>query len=93
MTVYCPIYLHTTIGLSWSEIGVIITVMLLPFVLIELPLGRLADKKYGEKEIMIIGFLILGLSTMGLAFITSTNVWVWAIALLVTRIGQRLLKS
>ncbi len=87
MTVYSALYLHTTIGLSWEEIGIVLTIMLLPFVFIQLPLGKLADKKYGEKEIMIIGFVILGLATMALAGITSKSVWVWALALFLTRVG------
>ncbi len=87
MVVYSPIYLHNVIGLSWSEIGIILTVMLLPFPLLQLPLGKIADKKYGEKEIMIIGFALLGLSTIALAAIISSSVFVWAAALFVTRIG------
>ncbi len=87
MTVYSPIYLHTVIGLSWEEIGVVLTIMLIPFVALEWPLGKLADKKYGEKEIMIIGLALLGLSTMGLAAIISKNVFVWALALFMTRVG------
>ncbi len=87
MTVYSTLYLHSTIGLSWPQIGVIIAIMLLPFALIELPLGKLADKKYGEKEIMMAGFAILGIATIALTFITTTNMWVWAFALLLTRIG------
>lgn len=87
MVVYSPIYLHNIIGLSWSEIGIILTVMLLPFPLLQLPLGKIADRKYGEKEIMIIGFALLGLSTIALAAIISSSVFVWAAALFVTRIG------
>lgn len=87
MTVYSPIYLHTVIRLSWAEIGIILTIMLLPFPIIEYPLGKLADKKYGEKEIMILGYALLGLSTIALATITSTSVWIWAIMLFITRVG------
>jgi MFS family permease len=87
MVVYSPIYLNTVIGLSWAEIGIILTIMLLPFPLIQYPLGKLADRKYGEKEIMILGFALLGLSTIALALITSNSVWIWALALFMTRVG------
>ncbi len=87
MVIYSPIYLHKTVGFDWDEIGIILTVMLLPFVLIQYRLGKLADTRYGEKEIMAIGFGIMGISTIVLAFITSTSVLVWAIALFMTRIG------
>jgi len=87
MVVYSPIYLHKIVGLSWAEIGIVITIMLIPFPLIEWPLGKLADKKYGEKEIMTIGFALLGLSTIALGAIVSKGVFVWALALFITRIG------
>lgn len=87
MTIYTPIYLHNIIGFNWSEISVIFTIMLLPFVIIELPLGKLADKKWGEKEIMISGFVIMGISTASLSLFTEANLIVWAIMLFITRIG------
>ncbi len=87
MVVYSPIYLNKYIGFSWEEIGVIITVMLIPFPLIQYPLGKLADKKYGEKEIMAIGFGIMGVTTIALSFFTVHSVAVWAILLFCTRIG------
>jgi len=87
MIVYSPLYLHNVVGFNWSEIGIILTIMLLPFPLIQWPLGKIADKKYGEKEIMTIGFSLMGLSTIALALISSTNLWIWAFVLLLTRIG------
>jgi MFS family permease len=87
MVVYSPIYLHKVIGLSWSEIGIILTVMLIPFVLIQYPLGKLADQKYGEKEMMAIGFAIMGVSTIALSFITVPSVLLWAVGLFMTRVG------
>lgn len=86
MTVYSPIYLNKTMGFGWNEIGIILTVMLLPFPLIQYPLGKLSDGR-GEKKIMIGGFLLIGLTTIALAFITSNSIVVWALALFATRIG------
>ncbi len=87
MVVYSPIYLNKVIGFNWDQIGIILVVMLTSFVLIQYPLGKLADKKYGEKEIMIAGFILMGLATMALAFIHTNNIAVWAIALFMTRVG------
>lgn len=88
MTVYSPIYLNKVMGIGMEWIlGTIVVVMLIPFPLIQYPLGRLSDEKYGEKEIMSIGFAIVGISTIALAFITSSSVIVWAAALFVTRVG------
>lgn len=87
MVIYSPIYLHKTIGLGWDQIAIILTVMLIPFVIFQYPLGKLADLKYGEKEIMAIGFAVMGVFTMILCFITTKNVAVWAIFLFMTRVG------
>ncbi|MEA2715188.1 MAG: hypothetical protein QOG91_216 [Candidatus Parcubacteria bacterium] len=87
MIVYSPIYLNRNLGFSWQEIGIIIVVMLLPFPLVQYPLGKMADKKYGEKEIMAIGLAIMGVSTIALSFFTIQSVLVWALLLFTTRIG------
>ncbi len=87
MIVYTPIYMSQFIGFSWSEIGIIFTVMLLPFVIFEIPVGELADYKYGEKEFMTIGFVIMGLATICVSFVTVKVFWIWALVLFMTRIG------
>ncbi|MCX6712517.1 MAG: MFS transporter, partial [Candidatus Vogelbacteria bacterium] len=87
MVVYMPLYLHDHIGLSWSAIGLAFTIMLLPFVLFELPLGKIADKWLGEKEILIGGIIIISLSTMATAFLSLPNWVLWAVILFLTRTG------
>ncbi len=87
MVVYSIVYLNKVIGFDWAAIGIILTIMLIPFPIIEWPLGKLADIKYGEKEIMTLSFALLGLSTIALAMIVSHSIFVWALALFITRIG------
>jgi MFS family permease len=60
--------------------------MLLPFVLIEAPLGRYADK-IGERKMLMIGFFITSISTISLFFIQKPEIWIWALVLFVTRVG------
>ncbi|HEY4508924.1 MAG TPA: MFS transporter [Candidatus Paceibacterota bacterium] len=92
MIVYTPIYLEKYIGFSWSEIGLIFTIMLLPFILFEVPIGELADDKYGEKEFLTIGFIIMGLATIFISFVTVKVFWIWATLLFITRIGASLVE-
>ncbi|MFM2357975.1 MAG: hypothetical protein RJA61_712 [Candidatus Parcubacteria bacterium] len=87
MVIYLPIYLHEYIGFEWSHIGSILTIMFLPFLLFEFPIGRLADKKLGEKEILGTGFVIAGLSTALIAFIEVPLFALWALILFTTRVG------
>lgn len=94
MIIYTPIYLHTQIGLPMSQIlGIIMPIALLPFIIFPYFLGNLADKKYGEKEMLFIGFLIIIISTAALSFIDSTIALVWAGALLLTRIGATFIET
>ncbi len=86
MVIYTPIYLKN-IGLSLSDIGLVFTIMLLPFVLFQYPIGKLADEKMGEKELIIFALMIMALSTLSIYFIESTSVIVWGAVLFATRIG------
>jgi MFS family permease len=92
MVIYSPIYLHHTIGLSWNQIGIILVVMLAPFVFIPYPLGKLADK-FGEKTFMIVGFIIMAGGTIALSWISIPNVYIWAIGLFITRLGASIAES
>ncbi len=62
VVLYVPIYLHGVLGISWSVLGPIFSLMLLPFILIEIPAGIIADKYWGEKEMLMIGFAIMVIS-------------------------------
>jgi len=86
MVIYMPIYLNQYLGFSWDKIGVIFMIMLLPFVLIEYPLGRLSDK-IGERKLLIGGFLVTGIATVLISFIGNPTLAVIAAILFMTRVG------
>ena len=92
MTIYTPLYLTQTFGFGWNELGIIFTIMLLPFVIFELPAGYLADKLLGEKEILSFGLLIMAVSTGVIAYFHATTILPWAILLFITRIGASLVE-
>lgn len=90
MVIYVPIFLHGTLGVGWNDIGLVFTVALSAFVLLQAPVGWMADrKKIGERRMMIAGFLILGVSTLLFAYhsIPGTALWVVALTLFATRVG------
>lgn len=91
MIIYTPIYLRD-LGYSWENIGFIFTVMLIPFVLVQYPMGILADKKTGEKEFLIFSLMIMGISTVAIFFMGTSTLVMWAIMLFVTRIGAALIE-
>ncbi|HVU06749.1 MAG TPA: MFS transporter [Candidatus Paceibacterota bacterium] len=86
MIIYTPIYLHETVGFDWSQIGLIFTFMLIPFVLVGGPLGRFADR-HGEKKVLTASFILMGLATGAIGFVTDHNAVIWAAILFLTRVG------
>ncbi|OGI89778.1 hypothetical protein A2911_00770 [Candidatus Nomurabacteria bacterium RIFCSPLOWO2_01_FULL_40_15] len=86
MIIYTPIYLHQYVGFDWKQIGLIFTIMLLPFIILDFPLGKLSDR-VGEKKMLALGFVISASATLLIPFISSATVWLWALILFTTRVG------
>lgn len=87
MVIYMPIYLHQNIGFSWMNISFIFTIMLLPFIIFEIPMGKIADAWCGEKEIMTLGLFIIGIALLIIPFLRTPNLILWAGLLFFSRIG------
>jgi MFS family permease len=85
--VYIPLYLVNHIGFAWSEVGIILSVMLLPFLLFQIPIGRMEDKYHDEKFILIVGFVIMSGSFMLIPFIQEASIVLWSALLFTSRIG------
>jgi len=92
MVIYTPIYLSAYLGFSWNQIGIIFTIMLLPFLFIPFSMGEYADI-VGERKILMYGFGIAALATLSLFFITEHSIFIWAFLLFSTRIGASAVES
>lgn len=87
ITIYAPLYLFEIGNFSWQTIGSITALALLPYLFLEIPLGFLADRFIGEKEIMVFGLAVLG-SAMILLTATPLSLFVfWSAWFVMTRIG------
>ena len=94
MVVYMPIYLYEHIGFNWSQIGIIFTIMLTPFVIFGLPIGALIDNcKMKKRTLLYIGIIIMSLSTLSISFIVSTSVALWAFIMFMTRMGASIIET
>jgi len=93
MVLYTPIYLHDNLGFSWSQIGPMFTIMLLPFLLLQIPAGRIADKVLGEKEMTITGLIFMITFTTVIIFFSSESWLLWAFVLFLTRVGASLVEA
>jgi hypothetical protein len=87
MVVFTPIYLIKHIGLSWAEFGMVMFICQLAYVIMEYPIGIVADRLIGEKEMMAFGLMLLAISTAGISFVDVKGVFIWSLVMFVTRIG------
>ncbi len=87
MVVYMPIYLHEHLGFSWNSLAFVFTGMLLSFVILDYPLGKIADHFGSEKEFAAIGFVIMIISVLGFFFIPNPTLLEVGILLFVSRVG------
>ena len=87
LVIYVPLYLVSVMGLSWADIGIAIAVGTVAYVLFEFPVGYIADTYIGEKEMMALGFVIIGLTFISLSFITSSNLLIWILMMFIMRTG------
>ena len=90
---FIPIYLNRNLGFSWTELGLVFSIMLIPFLFVEIPAGFIADKYIGETEMFGIGYVIIIVCLCIFAISTSTNIWFWAIILFISRIGAALVEA
>jgi MFS family permease len=91
---YVPVYLHGVLGIPWSALGWMFSIMLLPYLLIEYPAGWVADRILGDKEMMLAGFLIMGASLAAVGAITaSTPILLVVLVLVGTRTGAAFAES
>lgn len=90
---YIPLYLHQSLGMPWSQLGWIFSFMLIPFIIFEIPVGLLADKYFGEKEMMILGLFVLFCSLLLFFYIKSPLPLLWAVILFFSRVGAAMLEA
>ncbi len=89
MVIYTPLYLLEA-GFSWSEITVMFTFMLIPFVLVEYPAGYVADTYFGETEMLTIGLGIMAVSVF--TFMVVDTFIGMMIVLFCSRVGASLVE-
>lgn len=92
MVIYTPVFLYG-LGFNWEEIGTILFVGLMAYVLLEYPVGYLADTYIGEKEMMALGFAIIAVSVSYFLFLDGSSILKWMVVLFMTRVGASLVET
>ena len=93
LVIYAPLYLSSVVGFSWSAIGTMLAIGTLAYVLFEFPVGYIADRYIGEQEMMILGFIIMAITSASMSLITSGSLFAWIAIMFVVRIGASLVEA
>ena len=91
-TLYIPLYL-LSLGFDWRELGLLFGIAVLPFVILPFPVGVLADRWWGEKELLVTGFVVLIVSLVAISLGGGTNFFFWVGVMFATRIGAALIET
>lgn len=87
MTIYMPVMLLETYGLTLQEMSFVFSLAMIAFLVVEIPVGYISDTWLGEKEIMIMGFIILTVSTLSLPLFAGASVLLWGTIMFISRVG------
>ena len=93
MVTFVPIYLADIIGIEPKSLGLMFTVMLLPFVLLGYPIGKSLDKGTSGRRAAQYGLIIMIATTLAFPFIQTKSVIIWGLVLLISRIGAVILET
>ncbi len=85
---YIGLYLTGSVGLTVALMSIVLACMEIPYVLVQIPLGKLIDGAWREQTVAMIGFFILAVTTSIIPFAVHISaVLFWALLLFVQRIG------
>lgn len=94
MIVYGPLYLiqNNILDLK-TYLGLVVPIILIPFILVPYPLGRLADRRLGEKELLVFGILLMILGTAIFALLSVPLLLAYVFALFIARLGASMVEE
>lgn len=95
--VMLPIYLHHYFGFEWSHIGILLAAILTPFVLIQIPFGKIEDARHNEKQLFFWGIVITVVFTIAAALVQpgmglETSFILLLVTLFISRVGCSLIE-
>lgn len=80
-------------GLTLAQAGLIFTVMILPFIVFSYPAGCLADRRWGEKEILVGAMVFLGIALLVISQTESGGMFLWMGLFFATRVGAAIMET
>ncbi len=91
-SVYIPLYLYNHAKFSWESIGALYGFATLAFVLIEIPIGKLFDGRFREKDFMVAGLVVSGAAFIALSSGATAGFFLLAGLVFLTQMGGAFLE-
>lgn len=70
--VMLPVYLHNYFGFEWDHIGLLLAAILTPFILIQIPFGKIGDQRHNERQLFVWGIIITVIFTVAAALVSPS---------------------
>lgn len=95
MVIYTPIYLISYFNLDWQQIGIIFSIMLSAFVMLQYPVGTLTDSgKINNLKAISFGLLVIVLALVGFYNLSQTaSIILIGFIIFATRVGAAIYES
>ncbi len=93
MIFYLPLYLFAHIGFSAQTTFLLMTLSILPYLIVEYPVGVIADRWLGEKEIAFGGYILMIVGTILLSYVSGTALVPWIIVIIIADIGGAMVEA
>ncbi len=84
---YLTIFLTTEIGLSVTHAGLLLSLSIIPFAIVQFPLGFLGDVRLGEKELLTTGITLMAGATVALGLFAHADFWTLLVILGILNTG------
>lgn len=93
VAIYLPLYLVQEIGFSWTVIGLLLSVQMSAYLLSEYPIGKLADTRWGEVEMLVGGFFLSASVMLIISVVTTPMILVWMTLFFAMGLGGSLIET
>ena len=93
MVAFVPIYLSDVQGIPDKSLGILFTIMLIPFVVLGYPIGKKLDTGVSGRRAAQYGLIIMTIATFVFPLMHTKSLIVWGIILVVSRIGAIILET
>jgi predicted MFS family arabinose efflux permease len=93
MVVYTSLHLVRDIGIDIRNLGVLFSIMLIPFVIGGMPVEKILSESSRPSRVLAFGFFLLLLGAIAPLYYAGSAFLVWALILFISRIGAVILET